>query len=115
MVYIDMNMPKSCDKCKLCHFGYMADMADKVMITGMTCQLTEGLEISLAYTRHERYPYCPLKPENVGTWERMSDLSANEDDRYKCSCCGNIVHHSDKTNLYTFNGWCGRCGARMER
>ena len=46
-----------------------------------------------------------------GEWVRMSDLSEQEDDRYKCSRCGNVVHYKDKMNLYTFNSWCGRCGS----
>lgn len=44
-----------------------------------------------------------------GKWLKMSD--EQEDDRYKCSRCGNVVHYKDKTNLYTFNNWCGRCGS----
>ena len=50
-----------------------------------------------------------------GQWLRMSDLSEQEDDRYKCSHCGNVVHYKDKMNLYTFNRWCGRCGSNNER
>lgn len=46
-----------------------------------------------------------------GEWLRMSDSSEQEDNRYKCSRCGNVVHHRDKINLYTFNSWCGRCGS----
>lgn len=46
-----------------------------------------------------------------GEWLRMSDLSESEDDRYKCSRCGDVIHHRDKMNLYTFNSWCGRCGS----
>lgn len=46
-----------------------------------------------------------------GEWLRMSELSEQEDDRYKCSRCGNVIHHKDKMNLYTFNSWCGRCGS----
>ena len=46
-----------------------------------------------------------------GEWIRMSDLSEQEDYRYKCSHCGNVVHFKDKMNLYTFNSWCGRCGS----
>lgn len=46
-----------------------------------------------------------------GQWLRMSDLSEQEDDRYKCSRCGNVVRHKDKMDLYTFNSWCGRCGS----
>ncbi len=44
-----------------------------------------------------------------GQWLRMSDLSEQEDDRYKCSHCGNVIHHKNKMDLYTFNSWCGRC------
>ena len=46
-----------------------------------------------------------------GEWLRMSDLSEQEDDRYKCSHCGNVIHYKNKMNLYTFNSWCGRCGS----
>lgn len=46
-----------------------------------------------------------------GEWLRMSDLSEQEDDRYKCSRCGNVIHHKTKMDLYTFNSWCGRCGS----
>lgn len=46
-----------------------------------------------------------------GEWLRMSDLSEQEDDRYKCSHCGNVIHHKNERNLYTFNSWCGRCGS----
>ena len=46
-----------------------------------------------------------------GEWLRMSDLSEQEDDRYQCSRCNNVVHYKNKINLYTFNSWCGRCGS----
>lgn len=46
-----------------------------------------------------------------GKWLRMSDLSEQEDDRYECSRCGNVIHHKNEMNLYTFNSWCGRCGS----
>lgn len=46
-----------------------------------------------------------------GEWLRMSDLSEQQDNRYQCSRCGNVVHHKNKINLYTFNSWCGRCGS----
>lgn len=50
-----------------------------------------------------------------GEWLRMSDLSEQEDDRYKCSRCGNVIHHKNKMDLYTFNSWCGRCGSNNGR
>ena len=46
-----------------------------------------------------------------GEWLRMSDLPEQEDDRYRCSYCGNVIHHKSKMDLYTFNSWCGRCGS----
>lgn len=51
------------------------------------------------------------KESRKGEWLRMSDLSEQEDDRYKCSHCGNVIHHKNKMDLYTFNSWCGRCGS----
>lgn len=55
---------------------------------------------------------CADVRENIhGRWERMSDLPEDKDDRYKCSRCGNVVHHSNGVNLYTFNSWCGACGS----
>ena len=82
-------------------------------------------------TREEIIDFCNMKaqlePENEdifnaiikaleqeprkGEWLRMSDLSEQEDDRYKCSRCGNVIHHKSKMYLYTFNSWCGRCGS----
>ena len=50
-----------------------------------------------------------------GEWIRMSDLSEKDDDRYKCSRCGNVIHHKSRINLYTFNSWCGRCGSDNSR
>ena len=53
-----------------------------------------------------------LEPQpKTGHWLRMSDLSEQEDDRYQCSRCRNVVHYTNKMNLYTFNSWCGRCGS----
>ena len=46
-----------------------------------------------------------------GEWKRMSDLPIETDDRFECSICGNVVHYRDRINLYTFNDYCGRCGA----
>lgn len=70
----------------------------------------KALEETLDKVKHTRTISLPK-----GEWLRLSDLSENEDDRYKCSHCGNIVHHSSKMNLYTFNSFCGRCGSNNER
>lgn len=48
-----------------------------------------------------------------GEWLKMSN--EQEDHRYQCSRCGNVVHYKDKINLYTFNSWCGRCGSDNRR
>lgn len=53
--------------------------------------------------------------QRIGEWRRMSDLPEDEDDRYQCSRCGNVVHYLSKENLYTFNRWCGRCGSNNDR
>lgn len=51
------------------------------------------------------------RPTRSGEWKRMSDLPIEKDDRFECSICGNVVHYHDRINLYTFNDYCGRCGA----
>lgn len=50
----------------------------------------------------------------TGKWKRMSDLPIEQDDRWKCSRCGNVIHCKSKMNLRTFFGWDARCGAKME-
>ena len=59
----------------------------------------------------EDLPPVTLQRPRKGQWLRMSDLSEQEDYRYKCSRCGNVINHKDKMDLYTFNSWCGRCGS----
>jgi hypothetical protein len=63
------------------------------------------------YEEHQLILELLEQEPRKGEWLRMSDLSEQEDDRYKCSCCGNVVHYTNKMNLYTFNSWCGRCGS----
>ena len=55
------------------------------------------------------------KQISKGKWLRMSSLSEKDDNRYKCSCCGNVVHYKSRMDLYTFNSWCGRCGSDNSR
>lgn len=62
----------------------------------------------------EQLPSVKLK-QRTGQWQRMSDLPEDEDDRYQCSQCGNVIHYSSKENLYTFSRWCGRCGSNNDR
>ena len=64
-----------------------------------------------AYEEHELVLKLLEQEPRKGEWLRMSDLSEQEDDRYKCSHCGNVIHHKNKMDLYTFNSWCGRCGS----
>ena len=49
--------------------------------------------------------------QKYGEWLRLSELSETEDDRYQCSVCKNIVHHSSRINLYEYNSYCGKCGS----
>lgn len=69
------------------------------------------IKVSDAVDIIRNLPSVTLQEPRKGEWLRMSDLSEQEDDRYKCSCCGNVVHYTNKINLYTFNNWCGRCGS----
>lgn len=48
-----------------------------------------------------------------GQWLRMSN--EQDDDRYKCSYCGNVIHRKNTMDLYTFNSWCGRCGSDNDK
>lgn len=66
---------------------------------------------SMIHSAHTIEPDADTISRPDGYWMRMSDLNELEDDRYKCSCCGNVVHHRDKVSLYTYNSWCGACGA----
>jgi len=56
-------------------------------------------------------PVTSQEPRIIGEWLRMSDLSEQEDDRYKYSRCRNVIHHKNEMDLYTFNSWCGKCGS----
>ena len=69
------------------------------------CEMYEFFKMSVKALQDEE-----AKPTK-GKWMRMSELSEQEDDRYQCSYCGNVVHHENKMDLYTFNSWCGRCGS----
>ena len=52
--------------------------------------------------------------QRKGIWKRMSDFPIDVDDRFECSCCGNVVHHRSVMDLRTFNRWCGRCGSEND-
>lgn len=80
----------------------IADIRDNIK------PIVGGISLDMAIEALKQQP-------RKGEWLRMSDLSEQEDDRYKCSCCGNVVHYRDKMNLYTFNSWCGRCGSNNGR
>lgn len=113
----NMEMPKNCGECP-------------VALSGKYCRINQ------TYTTYIKLPirpdHCPLVelPEKhgrlidaikngkhlpKGEWLRMSDLSEKDDNRYKCSHCGNVVHHKSRADLYTFNSWCGRCGSDNSR
>ena len=99
-----MKMPKSCGLCRFDDYGY--------------CTMEK--RYSDASATYRRASFCPLVelPEKHllrGEWLRMSDLSETDDNRYKCSRCGNVIHHKSRMDLYTFNRWCGRCGSDNSR
>ena len=102
----DMIMPKSCQECMayVCYKQWSGDIGDEF------CGLTKN---NIPY---EGVPdWCPLVELPKGEWLRMSDLSEKDDNRYKCSRCGNVIHHKSRMALYTFNSWCGRCGSDNSR
>ncbi len=70
-----------------------------------------SVECSQLYCDVNNMPSVNPQEPRKGDWLRMSDLSEQEDDRYKCSHCGNVIHHKNKMDLYTYNSWCGRCGS----
>lgn len=70
-----------------------------------------AIDFGMAMASVDSIPSADVRPNIHGHWERMSDLPEDKDDRYKCSRCGNVVHHSNGVNLYTFNSWCGACGS----
>lgn len=81
-----------------------------------TCTKYEGrvvfqplLRDALSLLKEQQAETKRLTPS--GEWKRMSDLPIEIDDRFECSNCGNVVHYHDRINLYTFNDYCGRCGA----
>ena len=68
-------------------------------------------DLKKAQAEIERLEHKLEQEPRKGEWLRMSDLSEQEDDRYKCSRCGNVIHQKNKMDLYTFHRWCGRCGS----
>lgn len=70
--------------------------------------IAKAFQIGLAIGFGESTP-------KTGQWLRLSNLSEKEDNRYKCSRCGNVVYYKNKMDLYTFNGWCNRCGSDNRR
>ena len=96
-----MKMPEKCPECNFeseCGFC----LAKSPDFCGYTDELV-------------RPDWCPLVEIPKGEWLRMSDLSGKDDNRYKCSRCGNVIHHKSRMDLYTFNSWCGRCGSDNSR
>ena len=85
---------------------FKMDMIDEFKLM---CEIV-GNNGRIIVNKHRMLKALEQEPRK-GEWLRMSDLSEQEDDRYKCSRCGNVVHYNDKMNLYTFNSWCGRCGS----
>ena len=103
-----MKMPHACADCPLNH--------DKMLCSVTGTQWWSDRFVLLDFDEYnERLPDCPLVKLPKGEWLRMSDLSEKDDDRYKCSRCGNVIHYKNRMALYTFNSWCGRCGSDNSR
>lgn len=93
-------------------FGYVMDYWKEHAIDVEPHEIEDALIEQYEFTAKQLNELPPVTPQSkTGQWIRMSDLSEQEDDRYKCSHCGNVIHHKNKMNLYTFNSWCGRCGS----
>ena len=96
----------------------MSDLISKDAVFGILRYLDVNFANSFDWhtlkevrTLVENEPSADVRKNIHGKWLRMSDLPEDKDDRYKCSNCGNVVHHSNGVNLYTFNSWCGACGS----
>lgn len=82
--------------------------------------IQENLEIIDCDVNHPKYedtlrdiidnaPTEDVAPVIHAKWGRMSESSVEEDDRWKCSRCGNVIHAKSKMDLITFFGWDSRC------
>ena len=102
----DFEIPSCCEECeytpKYCSYCLRLHQA-----------------ISRDIYNTSRHPDCPLvedvAPVIHAKWERMSGFSVEEDNRWKCSRCGNVIHAKSKMDLITFYGWDSRCGAKMNK
>lgn len=83
-------------------------------ITGDSCLNLDSYEDTKEFCDEIRNLPCVTPTRKTGHWKRMSDLPIEQDDRWKCSRCGNVIHCKSKMNLRTFFGWDARCGAEME-
>ena len=113
-LYPSVNPQQPCEDC----ISRQATVERLCKVADFTNEKREGLgspyimaALFIQDNKDEFPSVTPKEKTRKGEWLRMSNLSEQEDDRYKCSHCGNVVHHRDKINLYTFNSWCGRCGS----
>lgn len=97
-----MKMPENCLECRM--------TTDTGFCSAMPKEFCGYADDEL-----NRPKWCPLVELPKGEWLRMSDLSEKDDNRYKCSRCGNVIHYKSRMYLYTFNSWCGRCGSDNSR
>ena len=109
----NMQMPKDCPICPFAHWTKVTDVFTGCDIVGGKKHIMlKDEEYANSSTRPD---WCPLVELPKGEWLRMSDLSEKDDNRYKCSRCGNVIHHKSRMDLYTFNSWCGRCGSNNRK
>lgn len=124
MAIVDANIPEAKEALEMAIKALEQEPCDdaisrKKVIDTIYCECScENLDIDFAKVlllQRAIKALSPVTPQpKMGRWVRMSDLSEDVDDRYKCSKCGNVVHSTDRINLYTFHRWCGRCGSNND-
>lgn len=62
------------------------------------CHVGVGMKYRDVKETVKSLPPSPSRP--TGYWMRMSDLNESEDDRYKCSCCGNRERNPAEHHRY---------------
>ena len=97
MIQIDMDMPKSCDDCKIGRFDSDYDFSYCPFIRDGVTRFV-----------NERHPKCPLKEPKLGEWIPVLNQHG-ETIAYRCSeCCTSIL-------LDPRWRYCPFCGVQIKR
>ena len=95
-VYIDMEIPKSCDEC---------DFARNDMLGNLRCTLGGCKADFVRDFKEDRHPYCTLTEGVCGGWLHTTK-------GVKCSVCGATFPRSADVEPLEFC-FCPHCGADM--